>query len=62
MPHFKGIISGNLDIEAQGRDSTFTFCHAQMKKVILLHKMAIVCVHIQIINVYKLLKSIRIIN
>ena len=29
-----------LDLEAQGRGSTFTFCHAHLKKVILLHKMA----------------------
>ena len=25
VPHFKGLISGNLDFEAQGHDSTFTF-------------------------------------
>ena len=40
VPHFKGLISGNLDFEAQGRDSTFTFLHALLKKAILLHKRA----------------------
>ena len=29
-----------LDFEAQGRDSTFTIHHANLKKAILLHKMA----------------------
>ena len=41
VPHLKGLISGNLDFEAQGRDSTFTFLHAHLKKAILLHKRAI---------------------
>ena len=41
VPHFKGLISAKVDLEAQGRDSTFTFCHAQLKKAILLHKRAI---------------------
>ena len=40
VPHFKGLISGNLDFEAQGRDSTFTFLHTLLKKAILLHKRA----------------------
>ena len=40
VPHFKDLISGNLDFEAQGRDSTFTFLHALLKKTILLHKRA----------------------
>ena len=31
VPHFKAPISGNLDFEAQGRDSTFTFLHTQKK-------------------------------
>ena len=40
VPHFKGLIMLYLDFEAQGRGSTFTFCHAHLKKAILLHKMA----------------------
>ena len=40
IPHFKGLIVLDLDFEAQGRGSTFTFCHAHLKKAILLHKMA----------------------
>ena len=35
VPHLKGLISGKVDLEAQGRDSTFTFCHALWKKAIL---------------------------
>ena len=35
VPHFKGLISAKVDLEAQGRDSTFTFCHAHLKKAIL---------------------------
>ncbi len=35
VPHFKGLISVKVDLEAQVRDSTFTFCHAQLKKAIL---------------------------
>ena len=35
VPHFKGLISGNLDFEAQGHDSTFTFLYAPEKKAIL---------------------------
>ena len=31
VPHFKGLISAKVDLEAQGRDSTFTFCHANLK-------------------------------
>ena len=33
VPHFKGLIELYLDLQAQGRDSIFTFCHAQLKKV-----------------------------
>ena len=33
VPHFKGLIYAKVDLEAQGRDSTFTFCYAQLKKV-----------------------------
>ena len=28
VPHFKGLISGNLEPTAQGRGRTFTLCHA----------------------------------
>ena len=35
VPHFKGLIMLNLDFEAQGRGSTFTFCHGHLKKAIL---------------------------
>ena len=31
----KPLCSGDLDFEAQGRDSTFTFLHALLKKAIL---------------------------
>ena len=37
VPHFKGLISAKVDLEAQGRDSTFTFCHTHLKKAILHH-------------------------
>ena len=30
----------NLDFEAQGRGSTFNFCHGHLKKAILLHTIA----------------------
>ena len=40
VPHFKGLINAKVDLEAQGRDSTFTFCHAQLKKAILHHTRA----------------------
>ena len=40
VPHFKGLIYAKVDLEAQGRDSTFTFCHALLKTAILHHKMA----------------------
>ena len=39
-PNFKGPISGNLDFEAQGRDSTFIFLYALLEKAILLVKRA----------------------
>ena len=35
ISHFKGLISAKVDLEAQGRDSTFTLCHALLKKAIL---------------------------
>ena len=31
VPHFKGLIGAKVDLEVQGRDSTFTFCHAHFK-------------------------------
>ena len=40
VPHLKGLITFYLDFEAQGRGSTFIFCHSHLKKAILLHKMA----------------------
>ena len=30
--HLKGLISAKVDLEAQGRDSIFTFCQAYLKK------------------------------
>ena len=39
VPHFKGLILLNLDFEAQGRGSTFTLCHAHLKKAISLGKL-----------------------
>ena len=38
VPHFKDLISGKVELEAKGRDSTFTFCHALLKKTILHYK------------------------
>ena len=35
VPHFKGLISAKVELEAQGRESTFTFCHALWNKAIL---------------------------
>ena len=35
VPHFKGLIELYLDLQAQGRDSTFTICHALVKRAIL---------------------------
>ena len=35
VPDFKGLIYVKVEPEAQGRDSTFTFCHAHLKKAIL---------------------------
>ena len=40
VPHFKGLINTKVDLEAQGRDTTFTLCHAQLKTPSLLLKMA----------------------
>ena len=40
VPHFKGLICAKVDLEAQGRESTFTFCYAQLKKAILHHTRA----------------------
>ena len=36
VTHFKGLIISDLNPRAQGCDSTFTFCHALLKKAILL--------------------------
>ena len=46
VPHFKGLISANLNPRAQGHDSNFTFCHALLKKAILHLKMATVRFHL----------------
>ena len=35
VSHFKGLIIFDLNPRAQGRDSTFTFCHALLKNAIL---------------------------
>ena len=35
VPHFKGLIYAKVELEAQGRNSTFTFHHALLKKAIL---------------------------
>ena len=35
VPHLKGLISVKVDLEAQERDSTFTFFHAHLTKAIL---------------------------
>ena len=32
VTHFKDLINAKMDLEAQGRDSIFTFGHAQLKK------------------------------
>ena len=40
VPHFKGLINAKVDLGAQGRDTTFTLCHAQLRKPILLLEMA----------------------
>ena len=40
VAHLKGLISAKVDLEAQGRDNSFTFCHAHLKKAILHLKMA----------------------
>ena len=40
VPHFKGLINAKVDLEAQGRDTTFTLCHAQVQGAILLLKIA----------------------
>ena len=39
VPHFKGLIMLNLDLEAKGRGSTFTLCHDHLKKAISLGKL-----------------------
>ena len=31
VPHFKGLINAKVDLGAQGRDTTFTLCHAQLR-------------------------------
>ena len=40
IPRFKGLIRAKVDLEVQGRDSTFTFCHSHLKKAILHRKRA----------------------
>ena len=35
VPQFKGLISGNLEPTAQGRDSTFTLRYALLKNAIV---------------------------
>ena len=40
VPHFKGLIYAKVDLEAQGRGITFTSCHTQLKRAILLLEMA----------------------
>ena len=35
-------VSAKVDLEAQGRDSTFTFCHTLLKKAILHYKIEFV--------------------
>ena len=46
VPHFKGLIYAKVDLEAQGRDSTFTICHALWKKAILHLKRGFVQTHL----------------
>ena len=41
VSHFKGLISAKVELEAQGRDSTFTICHTLLKKAILHYKRAL---------------------
>ena len=62
VPHLKGLISAKVDLEAQGRASIFTFCHAHLKKAILHHKRAKGvypffhdCIYIVILRKYPLL-------
>ena len=38
VPHFKGLIVLYLDVQAQGRDTTFSFHHAHLKKAVLYRK------------------------
>ena len=40
VPHFKGLINTKVDLGAQGRDTTSTLYHAQLRKPILLLEMA----------------------
>ena len=35
VPHFKDLIYAKEELEGQGRDSTFTLCHALWKQAIL---------------------------
>ena len=39
-PDFKGLFKLHLDFKSQGRDTTFTFGHALLKKAILKGKVA----------------------
>ena len=42
VPPFKGLVSAKVDLEAQGRDSTFSFSYTLLKKAILHHTRAFV--------------------
>ena len=44
--HIEGLIYAKVDIEAQGLDSTFTICHALVKKAILHLKRGFVQTHL----------------
>ena len=56
VPHFKGLIMHNLDFEAQGHGSTFTFCHGHLKKAISLgkpQKVGLFCKGLYVFKVFK---------
>ena len=46
VPHFKGLIYDKVELEAQGRDSTFAICHVLVKKAILHLKRGFVQTHL----------------
>ena len=60
VPHFKGLINAKVDPEAQGRDTTFTLCHAQLRKPILLLEMAKGVIFIFVNCMYLLLMYMKI--